>query len=527
MSGTVTLYHGDNREHLRRLIDQGVRVHSVACDPPYGLVSITKRFGGEGAAPAKFGTDGAFSRASAGFMGSKWDGSGIERDPEFWRLVWEILLPGGYCLAFSSPRTGHWQACAMEQAGFVMHPFLGWVYGQGFPKAHNAAMAIDKQLGVAGGRGSPKSAAHAGWIDRGAMRGDGSENEQGWQRPWMEDAEKVSDAARRYIPGSPEAAQWDGWSYGGQAIKPALEPIYVGQKPFSEKNGALNLLKHGVGAINIDACRVPIDPAADASQLRTINRGVRDGEAGWGMNAENPEDGVTVLRADGRFPANLLHDGSEPVVAMFPNTSSGVMKGGTQRAAQDEAGSYCYGVFGGPAAEQDTYGDSGSAARFFNNFPMTEADIDEIAAAGLVVDLDCDVIRYQAKATAGDRVTQCLICDGHFVGSKPRCGCKDDDGKARTRSHPTVKPVALMAWLVRLVTPQGGTVLDPFAGSGTTGKAAIDQGFDCILMEADDTFAADIRARFGLPSPARLSASLAALLGDDPAPATDLATLLG
>lgn len=509
MTGSITLHEGDNRDHLRRLIAAGVRVHSVVCDPPYGLVSVTKRFGKEGAAPAKFGSDGAFQRAGAGFMGSKWDASGIERDPEFWRLVWEILLPGGYCLAFSSPRTGHWQACAMELAGFVMHPFLGWVYGQGFPKAHNAAMAIDKQLGVKGGRGAPKSAAHAGWIDRGTMRGDGSENEAGWQRPWMEDAGKVEDAARRYVPGSPEAAPWDGWSYGGQAIKPALEPIYVGQKPFSEKNGALNLLKHGVGAINIDGCRVPLN-----GDYKSQANG-RPSLTGLGDNydpaAANQADDV------GRFPANLLHDGSADVVAMFPQTASGVMKGGTRRAAQDEAGSFCYGTYGGRATVQDTFGDSGSAARFFNAFPMTEADYDELASAGLVVDLEAAVIRYHPKATAADRVTQCLICGDRFVGSKPKCGCKED-GKAKVRSHPTVKPIELMRWLVRLVTPAGGLVLDPFGGSGTTGKAAIDQGYDCILMEADEHFAADIRARFGLPSPRPdLPADCLAMLGFEPA----------
>lgn len=154
---SIELHQGDNRDSLRRLIDQGVRVHSVVCDPPYMLDSIVKRFGKAGAAPAKHGTDGAYARQSAGFMGQTWDGADkdgvyISFDPEFWALVYEILLPGGYVAAFSSPRTGHWQACAMEQAGFVMHPFLGWAYGQGFPKAHNAARAVDQALGHKGGK---------------------------------------------------------------------------------------------------------------------------------------------------------------------------------------------------------------------------------------------------------------------------------------------------------------------------------------------------------------------------------------
>ena len=455
----VVLHHGDNRESLRRLIDQGVRVHSVVCDPPYGLVSVTKRFGGDKAAPAKFGTDGAFSRASAGFMGSKWDGSGIERDPEFWQLIHDILLPGGYVLAFSSPRTGHWQACAMELAGFVMHPFFGWVYGQGFPKAHNAAMAIDKVLGVQGGRGAPKSAAHAGWIERGRMRGgDDNDNHEGWQRPWMEDEDKVAAAASRYLPGSEEAQQWDGWAYGAQSMKPALEPIYVGQKPFSEKNGALNLLKHGVGAVNIDGCRV--EPTGEGRH--------REGEAS--QDRRYTDQGSTNFAAMpgprggdpmGRHPANLLHDGSDLVLAMFPDSKGqqASVKGTEPSLPTDEI----YGQFAG-RLPSPARGDSGSAARFFNSFP-----------------LDVEPVFYHGKATKADR-----------AGSK----------------HPTVKPIQLMRWLCRLVTPAGGTVLDPFGGSGTTGAAAQAEGFDCILMEAEDQFAADIRRRFGMIDPDPLAAML-------------------
>lgn len=401
---SIILHEGDNRVTLRRLIDQGVRVHAVCTDPPYGLVSVTKRFGGDKAAPAKFGSDGAFARASAGFMGSKWDGTGIERDPEFWKLVWEILLPGGYVLAFSSPRTGHWQACAMEMAGFVMHPFIGWAYGQGFPKDHDAAMAIDKTLGHPGHKaavGEPKR----------RLRPGGDQNKDA---TW----EKLEDRTYQpgtYVPGSPEAQQWDGWSYGGQAMKPALEPIYFGQKPFSEKTGALNLLKHGVGAVNIDACRV----------------------------------------SAGRHPANLVHDGSAEVVALFPRTGGGDKRGkgqGTRPPGFGDVGSE--NGDGLPCGQ--TYADGGSAARFFNAFSP-------------------DPIIYQAKATKADR-----------AGSR----------------HPTVKPVALMRWLLRLITPVDGIVLDPFAGSGTTGEAARQEGFDCLLLEAEPQFSADIRARFALDSAA-------------------------
>lgn len=451
MSGSpITLHEGDNRDHLKRLIGEGVRVHSVVCDPPYGLVSVTRRFGKDGAAPARFGTDGAFARASGGFMGQSWDASGIERDPEFWRLIWEILLPGGYCLAFSSPRTGHWQACAMETAGFVMHPFLGWVYGQGFPKAHNAAKAIDATLLL--GR------MHTEDMRRLAMGDDYEPSGRGRVNYDNGCASKMNGATTKQEAQTDEALRWNGWAYGGQALKPALEPIYVGQKPFSEKNGALNLLRHGVGALNIDATRV--GPQCSSHQ-------------------------------QGRHPANLLHDGSPEVVALFPQAPGQLAP--VSSAAPSAKTKHCYGRMRreGEASAERRYADAGStnfaatpgmrrepessAARFFNSFPLP---IEEV-----------DPIRYQAKAGKADR-----------AGSK----------------HPTVKPIALMRWLVRLVTPPGGIVLDPFAGTGTTAAAARDEGFACILMEADHGYAADIRARFGLTAADEFSALFAA-----PMPAAD------
>lgn len=495
----ITLHEGDNRETLRRLIDQGVRVHSVVTDPPYGLTSVTKRFGADKAAPAKFGTDGAFARASAGFMGSKWDGTGIERDPEFWALVWEILLPGGYVAAFSSSRTGHWQACAMEMAGFIMHPMLGWVFGSGFPKAHNASKAIDKELGTAESSGGPKSAAHAGWIERGRMRGakGEAENNEGWQRPWMDDEEAVSNAARVYVPGSPEAAQWEGWAYGAQALKPAIEPIYVGQKPFSEKNGALNLLKHGVGAINIDGCRVATGGETVTNHGSGSESAISKGIYGDSAAQETHQ---TAGQALGRHPANLLHDGSAEVVALFPGASISTKPGTkTERvygkfnregeASADrrytEAGSTNFAAKPGVRRDAET-----SAARFFNAFPDEDGTWQPDFSKPIF---------YHPKASKSDR-----------AGSK----------------HPTVKPIKLMEWLVTLITPPGGTTLDPFAGSGTTGQAARNLGFDCILMEAEAQFASDIRRRLTLPAPAANDcAAFDDILGGAATP--DYAELLG
>lgn len=370
MGGAISLHAGDNRLSLRRLIDQGVRVHSIVSDPPYALTSITKRFGGKNAAAARTdGNDGSFARLSGGFMGKQWDATGIERDPEFWRLVYEILLPGGYVFAFSGARTGHWQACAMETAGFIMHPMHGWVYGQGWPKP-------------------------------------------------------------TYIKGIPEQ---EGWGYGTQSQKPALEPIYLGQKPFSEKTGPANFLKHGVGAFNIGGCT--IEGAGDE---------------------------------DGRKPANLILDGSAEVIDLFPITRSGAP--GTIRKGRNDSATYGA-ESRAPGTPMTGYGDEGSAARFFHQFPINEADYQWAIDAGVIGSDLGDAVIYNAKASKQDR-----------LGSK----------------HPTVKPVALLQYLIRHITPPGGVVLDMFAGSGTTAEAARREGFDCILMEAEAEYLDFLRSRFVL-----------------------------
>lgn len=380
MKPSVQLFPGDNRESLRRLIDQGVRVHSVVTDAPYGLTSIQKRFGKNGAAAArKDGNDGSFSRLSAGFMGQSWDGTQIERDPEFWGLVHDILLPGGYCFAFSGARTGHWQAVAMEQAGFIMHPMHAWIYGQGFPKTRDA----QREVNAAGGDG---------------------------------------DA-------------WEGWKYSTQAQKPAMEPIYLGQKPMSEKSGGPNIIKHGVGAVNIDGCRVPLSDGEviPTPQSDPTKRGKGAGEYGLsGRDTERMHEAqrasVERTNALGRYPANLLHDGSDVVRELFPD----------------------------------------GAARYFNAFSQDR----EWEAAMLDAHqhlVDAPIALWNVKAGKADR-----------AGSK----------------HPTVKPVALMRHLVRHITPPGGTVLDPFAGSGTTAEAALCEGVNCILMEAEPQYITFLESRF-------------------------------
>jgi site-specific DNA-methyltransferase (adenine-specific) len=330
-------------------------VDAVVTDPPYALVSIVKRFGGEGAAPTR--SDDAYGRASAGFMGRRWDTGETAFAVAFWGEVWRVLKPGGHVIAFSGTRTYHRLACAIEDAGFEIRDMVAWLYGSGFPKSHN------------------------------------------------------------------QAAEWEGW---GTALKPALEPVCLARKPLVA-TVERNLAAYGVGGMNIDACRV-----GEALRSRSTGEKISENLPMAGANYKRE----IVGEVTGRWPANVIHDGSPEVLAAFPNSNGGGAV--SNRAAPKTRG--IYGAFAGEEARFAGYADEGSAARFF----------------------------YSAKADSEDR-----------LGS----------------DHPTVKPVDLMAWMVRLICPRGGTVLDPFAGSGTTGLAAMREGCDAILIEREPDHAEDIRQR--------------------------------
>jgi site-specific DNA-methyltransferase (adenine-specific) len=322
-------------------------------------------------------------------------------------------------------------AVRIEDAGFEIRDMIAWVYGSGFPKSLDVSKAIDKAAGVQGEYGTPKSAAHAGWIDRGRMRGE--EGHEGYQRPWMADAEAVEKNARQYIGGTDAARQWKGW---GTALKPAMEPITVARKPLIG-TVAENVLAHGTGALNVDGCRVQ---HGDDVDLTAVQRQQAEGTGvavGKGFVGSIIGKEIPMYKPGGRWPANLIHDGSEEVVGLFPQTTSGKMKPTHTNAARS--------VYGQNAADgyttMETYGDSGSAARFF----------------------------YCAKASKRDR----------------------DEGN----NHPTVKPTDLMRYLCRLVTPPNGTILDPFTGSGSTGKAAMLEGFQFIGIEREAEYVEIAKAR--------------------------------
>lgn len=237
-----------------------------------------------------------------------------------------------------------------------------------------------------------------------------------------------------------KAQGYEGYRYGGQALKPAIEPIFMGQKPFEKGlSGTQNILKWGTGALNIDGCRVPVSDTDQRDIGREINRNVRIDDDGYGMN-RNGAEVVTVVKPEGRWPANVIHDGSEEVLAAFPDAPGQQRYVGPEHDDRPTMG--IYGDFG-PRPPNEPRDDGGSAARFF----------------------------YTAKADADDR-----------VGSK----------------HPTVKPLDLKQYLIRMITPPGGVVLDLFAGTGTTGEAAWREGMRAVLIEREAEYQNDIRRRMAL-----------------------------
>ena len=246
--GDVRLYLGDCVEVMAEMAPESV--DAVVCDPPYGL-----RFMGQ----AWDGADivALAKSQAAGTYDMKQNGA-FQAWCETWaREALRVLKPGGHLLAFGGTRTFHRLTCAIEDAGFEVRDCLSWLYGCGFPKSLDVSKAIDKAAGARGEYGAPKSAAHAGWIDRGRMRGD--DGHDGYQRPWMQDGEAVDRNARQYLPATDDARRWQGW---GTALKPAWEPCVVARKPLVGTVAA-NVLAHGTGAINVEGCRIPHASDAD------------------------------------------------------------------------------------------------------------------------------------------------------------------------------------------------------------------------------------------------------------------------
>lgn len=442
------LHLGDCLEILRTMPDSSV--DSIVTDPPYGLGKEPDAL----AMLADWLATGHHDVKGSGFMGKAWDA--FVPQPALWRECLRVLKPGGHLLAFAGTRTHDLMTLGLRIAGFEIRDTIMWVYGSGFPKSLDVSKAIDKAAGAERERvAGPKSGGMAALNKGNAAHGyrDAAYYDDG---NMMLSSEPATEAAR----------QWQGW---GTALKPALEPITVARKPLVG-TVAENVLQFGTGALNIDGCRVGW-PGGKAPEI---------GTPGWGgpakkLTAVPGQEGDTVQRAEphaaGRWPANLIHDGSEEVVALFPqsNGQQGAVTGNEPSSKTNAV----YGEFNGRPATTPR-GDTGSAARFFYCAKASKRDRDEgldhlpKKPGGMV------------SNTSGQHMTR--RDEGYQVAP-------------RANNHPTVKPTDLMRYLCRLVTPPGGTVLDPFIGSGSTGKAAMLEGFRFIGIEREAEYVEIARAR--------------------------------
>ena len=440
----ATIYHGDCLEVLRELPDASV--DSVVTDPPYGLEFMGKDWDAPWRGDVRQRDDDSFKQGDRRHglvrhgMSASYGGDSRAAMSAFgeWCELWaaealRVLKPGGHLLAFGGTRTWHRLACAIEDAGFEVRDSIAWMYGSGFPKSLDVSKAIDKAAGAE--RRTPRSltAAGEGHDPKGTLTG--RLNATQWcqacgksrgSQPANCQCDTVGD------PMTDAAREWSGW---GTALKPAHEPIVVARKPLVGTVAA-NVLEHGTGALNIDACRIQHDAKSAAWVEKWSGHEGHPEQPGWGSIGQKFGGSPA-----GRWPANVVLDEDQ---AAELDRQSGIRQAGAfPGKANVRSGEHYEGGWGPAQNERRVNMDSGGASRFF----------------------------YVAKAPARER---------------PKV-----DGTA----HPTVKPLTLMRWLCRLVTPPNGVILEPFAGSGTTVEAALLEGFRVVAIEREADYLPLIQAR--------------------------------
>ena len=476
-------------------------VDSIVSDPPYGI----------------------------SFMAKKWDYD--VPSVEVWKEAMRVLKPGGHALIACGTRTQHRMVVNIEDAGFEIRDVVSWIYGSGFPKSHNVSKAIDKAAGAE--RGRTKCATFGGSFsdDEGTTYGT-----------------RINDN-----PATEAAKQWDGW---GTALKPSQEFFTLCRKPLSEKTIAANVLKWGTGGINIDGCRVGTDDIKTTYNMTAWR--AKEGRA------DIPEANNSTSTHQGRFPANLIHDGSQEVLELFPETNKDsaarffkscefddldltferaksilelwkIKNANTVDASSHQLKKLDYTALS-HAVIAASLGDKQLSEWKALSIPETQTELRSLCESLITAMLSssegswpdqqqdvltpngCLVNVAEAKGQTGiTTITISLPKSGGYAepvtfnitsmntghGEKvssprafycPKASKKDrDDGN----NHPTVKPTALMAYLCRLITPTGGVVLDPYMGSGSTGKAAVREGFSFVGCELDNDYYEIAKARVG------------------------------
>lgn len=368
----------DNKEYLKNYDDN--TFDSIVTDPPYGIK----------------------------FMNKKWDYQ--IPDVELWQECLRVLKPGGHILVACGTRTQHRMTVNIEDAGFEIKNMVGWMYGQGFPKNYDIGKAVDKIQG--------NEREFIGYKK--LNRRDKKVYTPKTETSFVSDTKGINPKGLKGQELTKGNSQWEGW---GTALKPAFEAWTLARKPLSEKTIVDNVLKWGTGGINIDGCRIPINAEQELDK-RIDGKDGQKGASGNPFSSGNNDGSISTYKPEGRFPADLIHDGSEEVLRLFPKTKSGKSNGSAKKG---ESGN----ITPMRRGELISRNDDGSAARFF----------------------------YCAKASKRER--------GEY------------------NDHATVKPISLMRYLVRLITPKGGIVLDPFCGSGSTLIAAKLEGFQYIGIDND------------------------------------------
>jgi len=496
----MKLILGDCLDKLKELDDNSI--DSIVTDPPYGL----------------------------SFMGKKWDYDVPSQ--EIFEECLRVLKPGGYLLSFAGSRTYHRMAVRVEDAGFEIRDQIMWIYGSGFPKSMNISKQIDKKGGqnlswfidyvleVAKEKNiskkeltmlfPSKNGKPTGWLWN-------KKNSQGItleQYNTLKDFldlpfDNIQEAEREVIgrgkagltggtianfsgekefdittPSTDEAKNWEGW---GTALKPAHEPIVMARKPLSEKTVVDNVLQWGTGGINIDDSRISTDEVI-TNHSRGAESAISKGKYG---DSKEQETHQTPSQTLGRFPANIILD--KPAGKILDEQSGTSKSTGGRSGNKEGVGQNgIYGQYSGEVRDGNPgFGDIGGASRFFYCPKTSKKDRNE----GLE--------DFEAKPMAWGNQAKAELKRGNLEFSGSGDGTKHNKVSMRVNTHPTVKPTDLMLYLIRLVTPKGGTTLDPFMGSGSTGKAAIRGGFDFIGVEMDEEYMkiAESRIQYEIDNP--------------------------
>jgi DNA modification methylase len=512
--------NGDNIELLKKYPDN--YFDSVVTDPPYGL--------GKEPNAEELMKDwiekGYHEIKGTGFMGKEWDS--FIPQPIFWKEVYRVLKHGGHILSFFGTRTYDWGVMSMRFAGFEVRDCIQWLYGSGFPKSHNISKALDKTQGA---EREVIGKKERGSLEEAKERGVGFTSD-----PANRNNTKHFGYGTELITASSTAKLWEGW---GTALKPANEPIVLARKPLEKGLSiAENILKWGVGGINIDATRIGFKNDADYKESTQKNQHADFGTKPLTNNTVYGDYSMvqpTNYAPEGRFPANIILTHHEDCVCkgtkkVKPSNGSG--------KASEKGGGFSKGMFGdvgggftdadgneivedwdchedcpirildeqsgvskssksarlyinntegrsvknGASGFRDpnsTYGDKGGASRFFYVAKASKAERNK----GLE--------DFQEKQTTGGGGGV-----GDYIDDVNSSSGKYGSEKAPNKNfHPTVKPIKLMQYLVKMITPRNGIVLDPFCGSGTTGVACKIEGFEFVGLEQDIEYTKIAQAR--------------------------------